>query len=381
MRRFDYILLLMSFALTVQAAQAQNDSVSVKLVTLSPGDEVFSVFGHSEVRVTWEGNDLYFNYGVFDFDEPNFLLKFVLGNADYMCVAMPKQFAHIGLDGRRMVEQDLNLTQEQAIKVRNHLLNNIHPLNSKYRYKYLGDNCATRTRDILENFTDSLQYPAMADTVTYRDMLSYCTRNFPWENFGIDLLLGSDVDTVITIRQQMFMPMAMMKVMADATVMRDGKRVPLVTATHTEIEANDVVDSINWVTHPLTIALIFLALVTAVTIADLKRHTVTRWLDFGVCTVYSMAGSILFFLMFVCDREATFPNYNALWVNMFYFIPLALMWSRRTRKALRYYYMANGLVVALTIIAWPVIPQVANVAAFPLMIVPVLRAIAHMRAK
>ena len=124
MRKFNYIFLLMTIAMSAQVARAQGDSVSVKLVTFYPGNEVFSIYGHSEVRVSWQDNDWYFNYGVFDFNEPGFVMRFVLGNADYLCVAMPQNYAMHGMDGRRMVEQELNLTQQQATKVKDFLINN-----------------------------------------------------------------------------------------------------------------------------------------------------------------------------------------------------------------------------------------------------------------
>ncbi|MBQ0069472.1 MAG: DUF4105 domain-containing protein [Bacteroidales bacterium] len=382
MRKFNYIFLLMTIAMSAQVAKAQGDSVSVKLVTFYPGNEVFSIYGHSEVRVTWQDNDWYFNYGVFDFNEPGFVMRFVLGNADYLCVAMPQNYAMHGMDGRRMVEQELNLTQQQAVKVKDFLINNVQPENCKYRYQYLGDNCATRPRDIIEMAVgDSLMYPAMTDTVTYRDMMSHYSRNYPWNQFGVDLVLGADLDKPLTYRQQMFIPMVLMNAVGGATTMRDGVKVPLVSNTQVLIDGSEdgiVEGPTPWFLTPLAAALVLLTVVIAITIKDLRSHRVTRWLDFGICTVYSMAGLIIFFLMFVSVREATFPNYNALWVNPFYLLPIMFMWSERTRKALKCYYAANAAVIACTMLAWPFLPQVANVAFFPLMIVPVLRALPHL---
>lgn len=375
----------MTIALTTQVAQAQGDSIKVKLVTFYPGSEVFSVYGHSELRVTWEGNDWYFNYGVFDFNEPGFVYRFVKGNADYMCVAIPPQYATAGMGGRRMIEQELNLTPEQAVKVRDFLINNIQPDNCKYQYQYLGDNCSTRPRDIIEMaLGKSLHYPAMTDSVTYRDMMSRYSRNYAWEQFGIDLVLGSDLDKPLDLRQQMFIPMVLMQAVDGASVDHDGTLVPLVSSKQVIVDGSSdgtVLPPTPWYLHPFTAAIALLALVVGITVRDLSRHTVARWLDFGLCTVYSMAGSIIFFLMFVSVREATCPNFNALWVNPFYLIAIATMWSSRTRKALKVYHAVNGVVVACTIIAWPLLPQVANVAFLPLMLIPVLRAIANLRAK
>ncbi len=385
MKQFNYIFLVVALSLATQAMQAQDDSVRVRLVTFYPGSEVFSVYGHSELRVTWNGNDWYFNYGVFDFNEPNFVYRFVKGEAEYLCAAMPPQYATAGMEGRRMIEQELNLTPAQARKVRDFLVANAQPGNNKYVYQYLGDNCSTRPRDIIEMAVGpSLRYPVMTDTVTYRDMMRRYTRNYPWEQAGIDLILGSDLDKPLDLRQQMFIPMALMEAVDGATIERDGERVPLVKDRQVVVDTSEqgtVLPPTPWYLHPLTAAIVLLTIVAAITIADLKNHRVTRWLDFGIATVYSMAGCLVFFLMFVSVREATIPNYNALWVNPFYLIQLALMWSGRTRRALRLYHAVNGTVVLLTIIVWPLLPQVMNAAFLPLMIIPVLRATAHLRAK
>jgi len=117
-----------------------GDSVKVSLVTFYPGAKAFNIFGHSELRVQQGPQDWYFNYGVFDFSAPGFMWRFVLGETDYMCMAVPQRFATQGMEGRRMVEQELNLTQEQAREIRDFLTNNAMPANRVYRYQYLSDN-------------------------------------------------------------------------------------------------------------------------------------------------------------------------------------------------------------------------------------------------
>ena len=130
------------------------------------------------------------------------------------------------MEERRMVEQELNLPQDRAIMVRDFLWKNALPENRTYRYKFLSDNCSTRPRDIIEMAAgDGLQYPAMGDTtVTYRDILAHYCRNYAWEKFGIDLVLGWNVDTVIDQRATMFIPMLLMDAVAGATITTDSHR-------------------------------------------------------------------------------------------------------------------------------------------------------------
>ena len=172
-----------------QGAEAEEDSIRVSLVTFYPGSEPHNIFGHSEVRVQQGTTDLYFNYGVFDFKSPGFVWRFVLGDTYYMCVPIPRAYCTTGMEGRRMVEQELNLTQEKALQVKQFLFTNALPQNRTYQYKFLTDNCSTRPRDIIEMATgNDMQYPQMSSDVTYRDILSQYCRNYAWEKFGIDLV-------------------------------------------------------------------------------------------------------------------------------------------------------------------------------------------------
>ena len=66
------------------------DSVEVSLITCSPHEEIYSLYGHSALR--WHdlhkegptaGQDHVFNWGLFNFNKPFFILRFVFGLTDY----------------------------------------------------------------------------------------------------------------------------------------------------------------------------------------------------------------------------------------------------------------------------------------------------------
>ena len=355
----------------------QEDSIVVKLVTFYPGDEVFAVYGHTDLRVTQGKHDYYYNYGVFDFKTPNFVYRFVRGDAEYMCGVLPPNLATYGMDGRRMIEQRLNLTQQQARAVRDYLVINSVPGNNTYCYQYLGDNCSTRPRDIIEMaLGDSLHYAPMTDFVTYRDMMSHYTANYPWEQFGIDLVLGPGLDKPLDERQRMFIPMALMQAYDNATVTRDGKIQPLVTDTQVMVDGSEqgtVLPPTPWWRTPMAVACVLLAITLAITVRDLRRRKVTRWFDTILFALYGLAGCVLFFLMFCSVREATWPNYNAFWANPFMLFPAVAVWFSAAKRALIGYHWINLVVIVLLALAWYWLPQVANPAFFPLMALPALR--------
>ena len=360
----------------------EEDSVKVSLVTFYPGSEPHNIWGHSVIRVQQGPIDLYFNYGLFDFQAPAFLWRFMLGKTDYICAPIPHAYATIGMEQRRMVEQELNLPQDRAIAVRDFLWNNAQPENRTYRYKFLSDNCSTRPRDIIEMAAgEGLQYPAMGDTtVTYRDILAHYCRNYAWERFGIDLVLGWNIDTVLDQRATMFIPMLLMDAVADATITTDSVTMPLVKATTVPIDKStegNVRPPTPWYLSPMTVALLVLALTIAVTCRDARRSDVSKWFDTILFATGGLAGCLLFFLMCFSTHEATSPNINIAWLNPLLLLLAVLPWFKKTRHAARWLHALNALIVALLMMAWPWQPQVGNIAFFPLMATLVTRSLTN----
>ena len=360
----------------------EEDSVRVSLVTFYPGSEPHNIWGHSEIRVQQGPVDVYFNYGVFDFQAPAFMWRFMLGQTDYLCQPVPRAYAMLGMENRRMVEQELNLPQDKAIMVRDFLWNNAQPENRTYRYKFLSDNCSTRPRDIIEMAAgEGLRYPAMSDsTVTYRDILAHYCRNYAWERFGIDLVLGWDVDTVLDQRATMFIPMLLMDAVAGATITTDSTTTRLVRATTVPIDKStegNVRPPTPWYLSPMTVAVLVLALTLMVTWRDWRRHDVARWFDTILFSAGGLAGCLLFFLIFFSTHEATSPNINIAWLNPVLLLLAILPWFKKTRNAARWLHALNALVVALLMLVWPWQPQVGNFAFFPLMTALVTRSLAN----
>jgi len=360
----------------------EEDSVHVSLVTFYPGSEPHNIWGHSEIRVQQGPVDVYFNYGVFDFQAPAFMWRFMLGQTDYLCQPVPRAYAMLGMENRRMVEQELNLPQDKAIMVRDFLWNNAQPENRTYRYKFLSDNCSTRPRDIIEMAAgEGLRYPAMSDsTVTYRDILAHYCRNYAWERFGIDLVLGWNVDTVLDQRATMFIPMLLMDAVAGATITTDSTTTRLVKATTVPIDKStegNVRPPTPWYLSPMTVAVLVLALTLMVTWRDWRRHDVARWFDTVLFSAGGLAGCLLFFLIFFSTHEATSPNINIAWLNPLLLLLAILPWFKKTRNAARWLHALNALVVTLLMLAWPWQPQVGNFAFFPLMTALVTRSLAN----
>lgn len=356
----------------------KQDSITVSLVTYYPGSMEYELYGHAGIKVSFaNGHGIFYNYGIFDFNSPNFVYRFIKGETDYMVKGYSTEYMLRGYDRRKVVEQVLNLSQEQVQRAYRYLVNNALPWNATYRYNYVLDNCSTRPRDIIEMATGgTLEYPEMKDTTTFRQMMHKYNANYSWSQFGIDIALGTGLDRIVTYREQMFVPMVLMDACAGATFERDGKRVPLVAETiilNNGSEQGDILSPTKWWATPMSVFLLLLVVVIALTCKDLHRGKVTRWFDSVLYGLMSLYGVLLFFLIFISTHEATSPNWNGVWINPFYIIPAVLIWIKSAKKLLYYYHFANFAVLIALLIAWYWIPQEINMASIPFMLCPIVR--------
>ncbi len=178
-----------------------SDSLKASVITVLPGKELYSTFGHTAIRIKdlKNGNDLVFNYGTFDFQTHNFYLKFVLGKLDYMLsVDYYNDFvADYEYEQRTIIEQELNFDKIKTIRLANLLVNNYRPQNRYYRYKFFTDNCSTRIRDVLAQASGDILLLKKAKSgadKTFRELYTQYLITMPWSKFGIDLLMGKFAD-------------------------------------------------------------------------------------------------------------------------------------------------------------------------------------------
>lgn len=353
----------------------RRDSLVVCLITCWPGAEVYELCGHEAVRVRGimsDGTvtDSVWNYGVFDFAAPNFLYRFVKGETDYMLAAYPtamfmsEYMAH----GRRVVEQDLNLTREETARLVALLREEARPENRTYRYNYVKDNCATR---ILDRIDEAVGYPVVyPDSVrygTFRSEMRAYHRDYPWYQFGIDLALGSGIDYPLRGKEEMFVPLEMMEKVSGAH-MRDGRPLVADTRILNEGIADATLGPTHWSATPLVCCSLFLLATLAVCLLQWRRRVIYRGVYSLWFSMLGLAGCVIAFLVFISVHEATSPNLLILWLNPLQLIIAAGIWFRRPRRiAVMAMACYNIIVLTVTMIVWPFQTQSANPAFFPLM--------------
>ncbi len=187
-----------------------TNAAVVSLVTYSPGEELYTAFGHSCIRVKDDGLgfDRLYNYGTFDFNTPYFYLKFARGDLLYeLAVGQANaEINEVGVAGQGVSEVVLDLTEAQKQQLFGDLEVNLLPENRAYHYDFIFDNCSTRIRNVFERTIGQQLSAPIKRPRTFREMLDPYFDRTPWIQFGVYLLLGAKVDRVATGREACFLP-------------------------------------------------------------------------------------------------------------------------------------------------------------------------------
>lgn len=354
---------------------ATEDSIRFSLLTCGAGEEIYSLFGHTAIRYEnfTRGIDAVFNYGIFSFNTPNFILRFTLGETDYQLgVTSYKQFAYeYTWTGRDVWQQTLNLNAEEKKKLLALLEENYLPQNRIYRYNFFYDNCATRPRDQIERAVQgTLEYAddmtSFQTGISFRDIVHQYTIGHSWARFGIDLCLGSQADKDITRRQMMFAPFYLKDFLAKAQLKNaQGMERPLVSSEDHIIQSPQQT-STEEAPSPLQTAFLLFTIVTIATAYGIYRRKSLWLLDLLLFLAAGVAGCILAFLASFSQHPAVSPNYLLFLFHPLHLLCLPWMIKRVRKKEKSIYMWANIIVLTFFILLWGIIPQEFNLAVLPL---------------
>ncbi|MEG1617413.1 MAG: DUF4105 domain-containing protein [Bacteroidales bacterium] len=379
------LVVFLSFGLTEAKAQFSSDSLRISLLTASPGQQVYERFGHTALRVKdLKGNtDLIFNYGLFSFNTPNFIYRFVKGETDYQLGVTEMRYflGEYAMRGSRVTEQILDLSPAQSRKVFDALMTNYQPENRIYRYNFFYDNCSTRPRDIVEqNIGEAVRYFDPKGETTYRELVHEKTAMDPWLVFGIDLTLGEKADRAIDYRQEMFLPEILMEAFDTAKLTGENGQRPLVKETVVLVEEEPEelrTTPLNRFTSPLFVCWSLFVLVLLLTVREYKKGKVCRIADTLLFGAAGIAGCILFFLNFISTHPTVDNNFNCIWLQPLHLFAAVAVWVKSLKRVLYYYHFANFATLILLLAFYGLIPQQFNAAFFPLIGVLILRSGIH----
>lgn len=355
-----------------------SPQAELSVITCGPGEnELYATFGHSAFRIQDIPNkiDRVYNYGTFNFDTPNFYMKFVQGKLLYELRAYNfgtfLQSYH--RENRWVKGQVLDLTTEEVQQVFNFLENNAKPENRSYRYDFFFDNCSTKLFDVLKivlgdkivfnNSFDELQY-------SHRDLIQLYLNNQPWGDFGIDLALGSDIDKKASAKEYMFLPDFVFKAFTKIKIKRDNSLKPIIKRTE-KILIDYGSKTQNNIFTPLLVFSLISILIIILTVFDYRNKTRNKILDFLLFFISGLIGIVILLLWFATDHTATANNFNILWA----FAPNLVFTFIITKKIkISYYYIITLLVLLdIMVLLWIFKIQIFHIAMIPILIALYIR--------
>lgn len=365
-----YIYILVFFACSFSAGA--QDRVRVSLLTCEPGTEIYALFGHTALRYEDPSRDIdwVFNYGVFSFNTPNFVYRFVKGETDYQLGIVPYRYfeTEYALRGSSVYQQTLNLKPEEKLRLWQLLEENYLPQNRVYRYNFFYDNCTTRARDRIEQCIDGkIEYPEARSGLSFRDIVHQYTDGHEWEEFGIDLCLGAEADRPISGREQMFAPFYMKEAAEKAVIVSsDGTRRPLVLKETKVVDAQPEPAEPVLPFPPFAAGMILLLASIGIAVYYLYLRRIPYWWYVLLFAVQGVAGCVIAFLFFCSVHPTVGSNWLLALLNPLplFYLPVMIYHAVKGRK--EPYHLINFAYLTLFIILIPVLPQEFNSTVLPL---------------
>jgi len=380
MRKLFLLIWIIAGAIPLWASSMDN--VRISLLTCAPGTEIYALFGHTAIRYEnpEKKQDWVYNYGMFSFNEPNFVWRFVKGETDYQLGRIPFRYfeAEYAYRGSSVFQQVLNLTNEEKMKLTALLEENYRPANRVYRYNYFYDNCTTRARDKIEESIDGqVSYPKSEEVKTFRGIIHEYTKGSEWSEFGIDLCLGASADKPIDIRQQMFSPFYMMDYARGTMIHRKDTIVPLVLE-ELEIVKAELENVSAFFISPLAFGWI-LFLVSCVTVGwGVGRRRITWIWDALLFGAQGIGGIVIAFLFFFSVHPTVDTNWMILLFNPMPLFYLPWMIFKNVKGKKDRYHWVNAGILTLFMILMPFIQQKFNLTVLPLALSLWLTSVGHL---
>ena len=377
MRILATLYLLLMFVLSANA-QGISKNARLSLITCSPGSELYSIFGHSAIRLldTTTQTDLIFNYGVFDFSTPHFYWKFIRGKLQYQLAIQKTDHFLQGYrrEGRSVKEEIFNLNPQDKRQMINFLFWNYQPANRYYLYDFFYNNCSTKIWEVAKSeVSGNMEFDTSGYSAqSFRALLGPCLKPVPWSRLGIDLLLGMPADRVASFSQQMYLPDYLSRNMSYTfTSYPEKGKIRLLGPKQSLIERNSKLSGHSEpFIKPKLGGWIFFAVFLV--ISFLAGHKTKKWVDGIFFSLLGLLGMLMIFAWFATNHQQMDGNLNVLWAN-----PLGLLFAWFIlRNLMRNASRIMGLMMGaslFTLLFWNILPQNFNEALIPVILTIVLR--------
>ncbi len=340
--------------------------VEISLITAGPGQALYEKFGHSAIRVkdTQKKTDLIYNYGIFDFDAPNFYVNFILGRPKYKVASYPFHYFIKGYqqENRWVKEQILQLNSLQKDLIIAYLNTNILPENATYIYDPFFDNCSTKERDILQKVLNSQVNFPNSNSIGEKSIRSLMLEELHWNTwgaFGINVALGSPLDAERKISSYSYLPDYLFSSFSNASIKVDKTtNAPLVKEVKTLLDFKEK-EFVTRIMNPMLILSILLIIVLFVIFKHYKNIKKLRYFDIVFFSILGILGILLLFLWFFTNHTMSQYNYNILWANPLYFLFIYFTLKNKKKwinKISILIFISLGLCILLSVIRIQYLP-------------------------
>jgi hypothetical protein len=374
------LILLSIFILEIYAQEniKEIDQYEISIITIGPGNSLSDAFGHSGIRVIDRVNnyDIVFNYGVYDYNAPNFYGNFVKGRPIYSLGLNNYEnfYKNYVNQSRQIIEQKLNLSEYKKRVLVNKLITNSKEENKNYDYNYFESNCSTKIGDIFNKLleeeikNEGLNLDEI-NSNSYRKLVYQHIVPNSWGALGIDVCLGAVIDKNITDNDELFLPYNL-KLYFDKLGNSNIKNGDFV---ETSILFGEYIGYKETSFSPLYVLLVISLIIIGVTFLDYLRITRSVFLDIIILLVTGLVGLLLVYLWFFSNHIASAWNYNLLWAIPFNLILLFQLLKKKPNRWIISYLKINVLMLLLMSLHWIVGIQVFNISLISLILALLIR--------
>lgn len=397
MKKFSLLLIVLSSLINCKAQIIFSDSLRASVLTVSPGVGAYERFGHAGFRIQDLRNDqdIVFHYGVYNYNEPNFIIHFVQGLCNYKMGACytsdfirQHQTRHL-----QLTEQELWLDSAQVKSLTNALLVNFEPQNRNYRYNFFFDNCSTRPFQMISKYclsqtngsvTTVAYDTAWVEAKTLRDMLQEKTLHGNWLDFGISLAIAARADKPATFCEQMFLPDYMAVAIDHASF--DGHALVKSKNVLTPY-GQDIIDEINnpgpWLLSPMAVTSLIFLLASIFLIFWIKTQNISacsKIFDSTLLLATGITGCILWFLNFFSEHPAVDNNANCLLFLPTNLLIIPIIWIKKAEKVRRIYFFIIFAAAIIYIIVRALLGQYCHPAMIPLVAAIIIFSLKYLKS-
>tara|TARA_Y100001968_G_scaffold308449_1_gene327224 strand:+ start:2104 stop:3264 length:1161 start_codon:yes stop_codon:yes gene_type:complete len=366
---FAFTLIFFSFK--IYANELEDKSrYKISILSIGEGPSLVDAFGHTAIRIKDAElkNDVVFNFGVYDFNSPNFYSNFVKGRPEYKLGIQNYNnlIQNYIRQKRYIVEHQLNLDQN-SIKIIIDLL--VEKLNDPYYiYDYFRDNCTTRAADIVIDKTNNKFKDDKLESETvfsFRNLIHEKINENSWAALGIDLCLGAIIDKKINTRETFFLPENLMNYLDlfEADIIKRN----IIYSPESKISYQENLPS------PLLVNLILSLIIVAVTIFNFKRNKWNKSLDILIFLISGSIGILIIFLWFFSNHFAGAQNFNLLWAFPFNFTLIFAIYKTKIPNWSIGYIKLLIILIILLFLHWITGVQKYNLTLLPIFIALLIR--------